>query len=154
MKSVSHISQRIICPKCGTRNLRKSIPAKAGAEYFCDKDHSYFGIVELVNQWNYDAGDFYGEDGQTQLTFAETGLMHFWLKKSREDEFEKLKEAVLYFSTKLAEGEVLSPVDQEGEWSSNIARNESYDVVNRMLMGIEELEWNFDIRDLPYPIGA
>ena len=135
-KSISHISPRIICPKCGTRNLRKAIPAKVGAEYFCDKDHSYFGIVELVNQWNYDAGDFYGLGGYTQLDFNEVKVMHFWVQKSRE---ALPKYGSFFF-------------EPEGEWSSDIARNESYDVVNRMLMGIEELEWNFDKNDLPCPI--
>lgn len=134
-KSVSHISQRIICPKCGTRNLRKSIPAKSGQEYFCDKDHEYFGIAELVNVWGYDAGDFYGMNGQAQLSPEEWGHIIFLMKKPREN--SKRVSFVL---------------DWEGEWSSEIARDESYDVVNRMLAGIEELEWDFDVRDLPCPI--
>lgn len=133
-KNVSHVSQRIICPKCGTRNLRKSIPANVGKEYFCDHDHDYFGIAELVNVWNYDAGDFYGDNGLTQLTFRETGLMLSLVQKSRDTKYGSF-----FF-------------EPEGEWSSDIARNESYDVVNRMLMGIEELEWNFDKNDLPCPI--
>ncbi len=145
-KSVSHISQRIICPKCGTRHLRKSMSANnTGKEFFCDHDHEYFDIAELVNKWNYDAGDFYGDNGQTQLTFREAGLIHFWLRNKPAE--EKIT------ATKWFDGNGTYSCD-EPVWSSEIARDEGYDVVNRMLMGIEELEWDFDVNDLPYPIGA
>ena len=70
------------------------------------------------------------------MNFQEVGIMNFWVQKSREI---APKYGSFFF-------------EPEGEWSSDIARNESYDVVNRMLMGIEELEWNFDKNDLPCPI--
>lgn len=132
-KNISHISSRIVCPKCSRRTMRKSLPEKLDKEFFCDTCHVYFGIAELVNQWNYDVADFYSEVG-TQLT-----------------EIEWLKVAVLSFSNSLVEVVEQAP-DPEGEWSSEISSNESYEVVNRMLMGIEELEWDFDACDLPCPI--
>ena len=65
MKTVTPILERcIVCPKCERKTMRKSLTAKSifgselGREYFCDQCHLYFGIGELVNHWNYDAGDF------------------------------------------------------------------------------------------------
>jgi len=138
-KNVSHISTRIVCPKCGTKSLRKSLHfSNLGEEYFCDKDHVYFGIAELVNIWDYDISDFYSEIG-TQLTEIE------WLKVVTLEEFKE--------DAKKNNGQdVGATLDPEGEWSSKIARDESYEVVNRILMGVEEWEGYFDPRDLPCPI--
>ena len=160
-KNVSHISQRIICPKCGTKNLRKSISANnLGAEYFCDNDHEYFGINELCSIWGYDAGDFYSENGKSQLNDTEwlrVEYLHLdWLEKKRfpnivlVDSFS-VEEKVI--STKWFDGEATYSCD-EPVWSSGIARDESYEVVNRMFMDIEEWEDGLDSRDLPWPIGA
>jgi hypothetical protein len=58
------LERTIICPKCEKKTMRKAIgvrviwPDMGGREYFCDQCHLYFGIRELVNQWNYDLGDF------------------------------------------------------------------------------------------------
>ncbi len=133
------VASSIVCPKCNERFLRKSMDSlpKSGLEYFCHRCHQYFGIAELVNVWNYDAADFYGTNGQAQLHPEDWSIAIFWMKKSREAMARKV---VSFFT------------EPEGDWSSDIARDESYDVVNRMFMGIEELEWDFNTNDLPCPI--
>lgn len=164
-KNVSHISRRIVCPKCGTRNLRKSLSANnVGKEYFCDKEHIYFGISELVNQWNYDVADFYSEYdiSNNVSTLSDDGLLQAWKYSIDRDRkrlalpkynslFYKNPPEEKIISTKWFDGNGTYSCD-EPVWSSEIARDESYDVVNRMLAGIEELEWNFDVNDLPCPI--
>ena len=47
----------IKCPKCGKQMMGKAHPQKFGKEYFAHCCHQYFGVNELVNQWNYDAAD-------------------------------------------------------------------------------------------------
>lgn len=145
-KNISHISQRVICPKCQTKNLRKSVSPNIGKEYFCDKCHVYFGIVELCTEHGYDASDFYSEDG-TQLSSSELFRAEFWsgwrkqTERDLQESIEQKKLDSIYF-------------EPEGEWSSEIARTEAYKVVSRMFAGISELEDGFDARDLPAPIGA
>ena len=51
------LARTINCPKCQSKTMRNSIPQKFGKEYFCDRCHSYFGNIELVNRWGYDVGD-------------------------------------------------------------------------------------------------
>lgn len=173
------LSSSIVCPKCHERFLRKSMDSspKSGREYFCHHDHEYFGLSDLVNKWNFDVADFYSESMTTQLNEAEW-LKVAWLygeklhptKKNTlvEVDFAEQERGLMEFLTaplekwstllgsaygmKIEEYVPYSPDTFEGEWSSETARSESYDVVNRMLMGIEELEDGFDARDLPCPI--
>lgn len=138
-----NISQRIICPKCGTRNLRKSHPPRLGNEYFCDKDHEYFGIFELVEEWNYDVADFYGLDVNTQLSLEETYYV-------RQFNYKRKTPTLIEFIGG-ARGEFPSSME-EPKWDSLESREKSYEVVNRMLSEIEEWEEGSFRNDLPYPI--
>lgn len=136
-KNVSNISSRIVCPKCSKHTMRKSLPEKLGKEFFCDTCHDYFGIAELVNEWSYDVADFYSFPEFISTISEPQYLLIAMLSSMRGEPTEYVP---------------YNELDPEGEWSSEIARDESYEVVNRMLMGIEELEWDFDARDLPCPI--
>lgn len=59
--NIAHISQAIICPRCHTKSLRKSVCSKFGKEYYCHHCHIYMGLDELVHRWGYDVGDLFIE---------------------------------------------------------------------------------------------
>jgi hypothetical protein len=83
---MTHINDKIICPKCETHNLRKAIPQKLGVEYFCDKCHLCFDIQNLVNFWGFDAADLLANSDimSNEPTFEP--LWETWLE--RNDEYE------------------------------------------------------------------
>lgn len=53
------VNDMLVCPKCHKKMMDKARPQSLGKEYFAHCCHEYFGVNELVNQWNYDAGDFF-----------------------------------------------------------------------------------------------
>ena len=132
-KNVSHISSRIMCPKCRTQSMRKSVEKhpKFDLEYFCDKDHCYFGIFELVHEWGYDAADFISDS----FVFPDKVL------------WERIKLAVASGS-KIVEipptqeqlirwwGEDSISPDVEAVWSSKSSRDEDYETVTKMQLDI------------------
>ena len=56
------VNDFIKCPKCGKQMMGKAIPQRFGKEYFSHCCHEYFGVMELVKYWDYDAADFYPEE--------------------------------------------------------------------------------------------
>src|SRR5689334_7745992 len=69
------LTRCIVCPKCQTKTMRVSVAPTLGKEYFDDKCRQYFGIDELVNNWGYDLGDFYGENKMTELGLEEFSVL-------------------------------------------------------------------------------
>ena len=145
-KTATPLDQKIKCPKCGWNELRKAHPEKIGLEYFCDHDHIYFGIYELVHVWGYDGADFYAGE-TTQLTSVQRTQVIEWAIEAWEDKVkqdsdeETLDDAIM---------EILE--DAEGEWDSAKEREEAYLVVTHMLLGVDEWD-DEDVRNsLPCPI--
>ena len=100
----------IKCPKCSLITLRPTILTTIGREYFCSACHEFFGLIELVVQWNYDAGDLFGNKPAPQKSFY----------------------------CEYADGEPL--------WFSLAERQDAYQMVNRMLLGISELDDYMDLK--------
>lgn len=137
---------RIKCPKCERNTLRKSWGKNMiDREFFCDHDHLYFGIHELVNEWSYDAGDLVG----ILPPSFERHIIIKYLPKELPSPFEP------NFMEKLITHEQLVKWWDEdtvstGEpvWGSLKEKDEAYEVVNEMLMGIESWETMDDYNDL------
>lgn len=126
IKNVSHISSRIICPKCQNKTLRKSVGSintwnNVEKEYFCDHCHEYFGIGELVNKWGYDLGDF----GDTVSVNYKVYI-----------EYHLSKIIVRWWDS-----DTVSPT-YEPDWNSFKERISDYDTVTEMLLGIPAWESN------------
>lgn len=113
------IKDFIVCPKCHMKFMKPVNNPKFGKEYFCHKCYTYFGVNELVNQWNYDAADLYPSYPVTHADYKG------WLGKS-------------YWSIS---GRHYSEFDGgEPYWYSILERDESYEVVSHMYAGISEME--------------
>lgn len=123
-----NIQDKLICPKCMTRNLRKAHGRNPIAEFFCDKDHLYFSIWELVNIWGYDAGDFVNKKGIYILTQSENQNFFDYLHIQVTPRVDTLD---------MFEGEPI--------WSSEKERDEAYAMVHRMFLDIPEYN---DYQDL------
>lgn len=151
-----NIQDKLICPKCMTRNLRKAHGRNPIAEFFCDKDHDYFTTWELVNIWNYDAGDFVNLRGVSLLpnkldTVSKCDhpiLVDFPLFIPKIFQYGKQCADCL----KIFMDEDLKPPypvenfqDGEPVWESEQERTEAYEMVHRMLLGIPEYN---DYQDL------
>lgn len=115
---MSHISEFSKCPKCRKQFLKKSSShtPEFGKEYFCHNCHEYFGILELVYHWGYDVADLYSDEWvEVPKMFI---VFEAWKSNTVSD---------LY----------------EGDWYSARQRNESYEVVNEMLQGVDAWD-NYD----------
>jgi hypothetical protein len=152
------IQNKLICPKCHTRNLRKAHGKNPIGEMFCDKDHEYFTIWELVHKWGYDAGDFVNLNGVSLLPnkpkCPHTDLQDYPSDVSEEYLGRKYcKNCLESFTidtpidilTDWQEGEIPPPTSDEVILESEKERKESYEMVNRMFLGIPE--WD-DYQDL------
>jgi hypothetical protein len=131
----------IKCPKCQKKTMRKSIPEKFGMEWFCDQCHEYFGTNELVFNWNYDSGDFYGKESETpHILIMERyfnkilpdNLMFHWI-----DYDDEIIAEVPFF-----------PFQDEPFWNSEKERFEAYEMVERMFLDIPE--WSMENNDIDY----
>jgi hypothetical protein len=126
-KNTSHISSRIVCPKCGTKTMRKSVGK--GPEYFDDICHSYFTIEELVNVWGYDSGDFIPDLG-TEYLFSNSPHIKPWITI----DYTKMEEKII--ATTWFDGIDAVSVIDEPQWKSTKERMEAYYEVTLMQMGI------------------
>lgn len=99
----------IVCPKCHKPNLYPFSSTKIGEEFRCWVCGEFLGLIELVTQWNYDAGDLFGNEPAPQKVYY----------------------------CEFVGGEPL--------WLSMAERQDAYQMVNRMLLGIPELD---DYQDL------
>lgn len=150
------IQDKILCPKCQTRSLRNSIDKKRG-ELFCDHDHIYFTIWELVNVWGYDAGDFINQKNESLLPKGEfmpcvhkniqdyppfipkmfvcgtqcKDCSKIWYPESKYEPAQRF--------------DTLSMFEGEPIWKSVGERNEAYEMVYRMFEGVSEYD---DYQDL------
>lgn len=130
-------TNRIICPRCGTKTMRKALGKNPVAEYFDDRCHSYFTVEELVHVWGYDAGDF----GDTfpiivhdEIMKRDSLLRHPW---------EFLPEFTPLVSEQVLNRYMLNndPRYQisdsyEPEWFSKSERDNDYACVTEMLLDI------------------
>lgn len=116
---MAHISEFIKCPKCQKQFMKKSNPQKFGLEYFCHNCHEYFGVNELVNQWGYDAGDLFPTYPVTHADYKK------WMK------IDTVSKPVRAYS---------EWADGEPNWDTAQEREESYQGVTRMHMGISEYD--------------
>jgi hypothetical protein len=133
------LTRTIVCPRCGNKTMRKSVGKSPMGEYFDDTCHSYFTIEELVNEWNYDLGDF-GDVGnhkdRVMLEVFSKGFVETqkWLQ-GREVILDVEKwEALTY-------PDAVSVVD-EPEWEDLEQRLRDYEIVERMFLGIPE--WSME----------
>jgi hypothetical protein len=108
------------CPKCKKQMMRQSLHQEFGKEYFSHCCHEYFGVNELVNQWGYDAGDLVPSYPVTHANYKG------WYPT----------EQVKWFS-EFDSGEPM--------WATAYERVDAYKVVQRMFLGLPELE---DYQDL------
>lgn len=135
-----HLDKCMICPKCQTKTMRKSI-SKGHGEYFDDKCHEYFTIEELVNQWNYDLGDFGGTDATTFYKIAKLKKYSMYYpilileQNSVPQEYEIIP--IGFFPNEGLFPDTVSPID-EPQFSSKKERDEVYEMVDRMFMAIPE----------------
>ena len=114
-----HILDCIECPKCRKPFLKKVGKPTIGKEYYCHNEHIYFGTWELVTQWGLDAGDFY----QPRLLVHGTPPYKIPVPIDLDT----------------------APNSGEPIWANEKERDEAYEVVHRMFLGIPE--WN-DYQDL------
>lgn len=118
----------IKCPKCGKQMMGKSHPQKFGKEYFAHCCHVYFGVNELVNHWNYDAGDLFPTYPVTHADYKN------WAPKGNYP-YRIDVTPISYFGPKEYDGETGEPF-----WQTKQERNSSYQMVHRMLLGISEID--------------
>lgn len=111
------VKDMLRCPKCGERKLGKSHPQTFGKEYFAHCCHLYFGVNELVGQWGYDAGDLFGY-------VFDTGKY----LKGLVDKYYP----VMPFYSEFDGGEPY--------WKNQNERVAAMEMVNRMILGIPELD--------------
>ena len=151
------IKDKLLCPKCGSRSLRKSHGRNPIGEMFCDRDRIYFTIWELVKVWGFDAGDFINNNGVSLLPsgigvvctheflvayppfIPKTPFIPKMFKYANQcmDCFEIFPEDKKSDTVSMFEGEPM--------WQSNQEREEAYEMVHRMFMGIPEYD---DYQDL------
>lgn len=110
------IHECIECPKCHNPFLKSyGTNAKFGKEYFCHFCHTYFGVNELVNQWNYDAGDLF----DTSPWWMEPDL------------------ATCLYAT---HGQFSGYPEGEPYWATGYERKDAYQMVSRMFLDIPEFD--------------
>jgi len=100
--------------------MGKSHPQKFGKEYFAHCCHNYFGVDELVNQWNYDAADL--------LDLTPWYVEPEWLTK--------MIQVVEVYTEKVFP----LPDTFEPEWHTKQERNSAYQMVSRMFLDIPEFD--------------
>lgn len=123
------ITDAVECPKCRKPFLKESINPTFGKEYFCHFCHEYFGVNELVNVWNYDAGDLCP---QYPVTF---GNYKGWLRGDLPTEGVTLSATTAVQAIYYSEFDGGEPI-----WESVEARGNSYEVVSNMYAGLSEME--------------
>ena len=99
----------IRCPRCNEYKLWKISSGKSGKEFYCVGCNVDFGIVELVIQWNYDAGDFF--DAPESIYSPMSHLTYY---------------------SEFSGGEL--------QWETLYERSDAYKMVDRMFMGISEID--------------
>ena len=117
----------LMCTKWNKRMMGKSHPQKFGKEYFAHCCHNYFGVNELVNQWNYDAGDLF--DPTPWYVEPE------WLTR--------MIQVVDAYTEKVFP----LPDTFEMGWSTKYERNLAYQMVQRMFLDIPEYDDYADMLD-------
>lgn len=122
---MSTVHDFLKCPKCGKAMMKKSVHPVLGREYFSHCCHQYFGVNELVNQWNYDAADLTPTYPVTHANYKG------WITVPPTTETS-------FYS------EVLS---LEPDWDTLHERVDAYAMVNRMLLGIPELDDYLDLKE-------
>lgn len=155
MKSQNHLDKCIVCPKCQSKTMRKSIGQGFG-EYYDDKCHQYFTIEELVNVWGYDFGDFYGgiyvgteltsmEKNRATLLLIERNSPKSVAKKLFSGGLSEMDYAVAE-KLIMAQPNTVSP-SFELEWNSKLERDLDYEEVTAMQLGIPSYaleDWSVD----------
>lgn len=126
------IQDCIECPKCHKRFLKScGTNAKFGKEYFCHFCHTYFGVNELVNQWDYDAGDLSPAYPVTHADYKS------WIPRGCYPytvDVEKFPNKSMW-NTAQSEFD-----DGEPMWDSWDEYVDAQMVVSRMFLGVEEVD--------------
>lgn len=145
-KNTAHISQSLVCPRCHTRFLRKSVAPRVGKEYYCHRCHIVMGIDELVNQWNYDAGDLFPYYPVTHANYKN------WIPKGNTP-------MIVQIDYGQQEMKVLSMLNRpnysefdggEPYWDTLVERVDAYEMVNRMFLDIPEFDDYADLKETEY----
>ena len=118
----------IACPKCGQKKMKQAIPQKFGKEYYAHCCHTYFGVNELVNQWNYDVGDLFPSYPVTHANYKN------WIP---DGDYPYRVEVPVYYS----EWDGGEPV-----WITEQERVDAYQMVGRMFQGIDEVDDYMDLK--------
>jgi hypothetical protein len=121
------VKDMLVCPKCNKRMMGRSHPQKFGMEYFAHCCHQYFGVNELVNQWNYDAGDLFGYVFDTGK-YLKGIVDKYYPARTFYSEFDS----------------------GEPYWDTLAERVDAYEMVNRMLLGIPEYDDYLDLKETEY----
>lgn len=142
----------IKCPKCGKQKMGKAHPQSFGKEYYAHCCHQYFGVNELVNQWNYDAGDLFPYYPVTHADYKggfPSGNLNILVSKQRQPTNVQL--APHYAFDTLPPTPFYSEFDGgEPYWDTLAERVDAYEMVNRMLLGIPELDDYIDLKETEY----
>ena len=130
----------IACPKCGQKKMKQAIPQKFGKEYYAHCCHIYFGVNELVNQWNYDAGDLFPYYPVTHANYKNMQPSHIGI------EIDFMEQEIAIFSSVLKVG--YSEWDGgEPMWATEQERVDAYQMVGRMFQSISEVDDYADARN-------
>jgi len=150
-----NISECIKCPKCQKQFMKKSISTvpKLGEEYFCHWCHLYWGVDELVNKWGYDLGEF-GDSFPLEVytaigkknNFATNNNRHPWMNLPIMKDWDTPEEdkAWEYLSDKIIStnwfdfDSVSTFLTDEPVWRTDDQKQEAYEIVTRMFLGIPE----------------
>ena len=149
------VTDCIECPKCHKPFLKScGTNSQFGKEYFCHFCHEYFGVNELVNQWNYDAGDLYPPYPVTHGNYKN------WIPKGNHPmivDIDYVQEKVDISwvglcTTYPADGRVEHTKNIHSEfdngepyWATGYERKDAYQMVSRMLLGISEIDDYTDV---------
>jgi len=124
-------------------------------EYFCHWCHEYWSLDELVNKWGYDLGDL--GDTKPQLNFAPAfptlsisqidylaieKIIDGWQKVVHPIQILHLDPSVeTLYSTNWFDTESASTsLTDEPVWRTEAQKQEAYEIVTRMFLGIPEYE--------------
>jgi hypothetical protein len=146
-----NISECIACPKCQKQFMKKSLHPTFGKEYFCHYCHLEFGINELVNQWNYDAGDFHITSNAGVVDWKTLGVVSRAVLDrdlGRQKFCSRCGQLLGSFpclcpkveklvATVWWGGDTVSPID-EPQFKSVKERDEVYEMVDRMFHNMPE----------------
>lgn len=119
----------ILCPKCQKQMMGKSHLPALGKEYFAHCCHVYFGLVELVEVYGYDAGDLNGGYVLDAKKYVNGLVNKFYPKLASYPP--------IISNSEFDSGEPL--------WATGYERVDAYQMVARMFSGIQE--WD-DLTDL------